>query len=127
MGKSKIKKAKTFNRSILSFCFLAYVRKYGQLHNPRDAHLPMRVMIRMLAATYAESVISMPILLSGEDRGPMLKGTTYMVRPDWSEVNGQLAIQPFMQPLNSLSSSFFFCSLSTQLLVGPESFWTDIR
>ncbi len=42
----------------------------------------MRVITRMLAATYDESVISMPILEKDEEIGPMLKGTTYMVRPE---------------------------------------------
>ena len=42
---------------------------------------PMRVMMRMLATTYAESVSWMPILESGEPIGPMLNGTTYIVRP----------------------------------------------
>lgn len=41
----------------------------------------MRVMVRMETATYAESVISTPSAESGEPRGPMQKGTTYIVRP----------------------------------------------
>lgn len=43
--------------------------------------VPIRVMMRMLATTYGESVSSMPIFDRGEPRGPMLNGVTYMVRP----------------------------------------------
>ena len=35
----------------------------------------------MLTATYGESVISTPMYERGEPSGPMLNGTTYMVRP----------------------------------------------
>ena len=38
-------------------------------------------MIRMLTATYGESVISTPIWASGEPIGPIEKGITYIVRP----------------------------------------------
>ena len=41
----------------------------------------MRVMIRMLTTTYAESVISTPSCEIVPPSGPMLNGTTYMVRP----------------------------------------------
>ena len=42
---------------------------------------PMRVMMRMLAATYAESVSWIPILDNGDPTGPMLNGMTNMVLP----------------------------------------------
>lgn len=42
---------------------------------------PIRVMVRMDTATYAESVISTPIAESSEPSGPMQNGTTYIVRP----------------------------------------------
>ena len=38
-------------------------------------------MIRMLATTYGESVISTPNIGFGASSGPMQNGTTYMVRP----------------------------------------------
>ena len=41
----------------------------------------MRVMMRMLVATYALSVSCTPMCAIGEPSGPMLKGTTYIVRP----------------------------------------------
>ena len=44
----------------------------------------------------------------GEPIGPMLKGTTYMVRPR-------------MQPSKSLRKVCFMAMGSTQLLVGPAS------
>ncbi len=43
-----------------------------------SAGAPMRVMMRMLATTYGESVISTPQRDSGESIGPMQYGTTYM-------------------------------------------------
>jgi hypothetical protein len=52
---------------------------------------PMRVMMRMLTATYGLSLSSTPMWAMGEPSGPMLNGTTYIVRP-------------FMQPLNSALS-----------------------
>ena len=66
----------------------------------------MRAMMRMLTTTYGESVSCTPICDIGEPTGPMLNGSTYIVRPR-------------MQPLNS---SFSFRRISnglTQLLVGP--------
>ena len=41
----------------------------------------MRVMMRMLTATYAESVSCTPMWAMSEPSGPMLNGTTYIVRP----------------------------------------------
>ena len=63
-------------------------------------------MIRMLTTTYGESVSCTPICDIGEPTGPMLNGSTYIVRPR-------------MQPLKS---SFSFRRISngfTQLFVGP--------
>ena len=73
-----------------------------------SAPLPMRVMIRMRVATYAESVIWTPISAISDPSGPMPNGTTYIV---W----------PRMEPRNfSVSSSRISCG-SRQLLVGPAS------
>ncbi len=47
-----------------------------------------------------------PIWDMGESSGPMLKGSTYMVRP-------------LMQPLKRPRSFFFISKGSSQLLVGP--------
>jgi len=52
---------------------------------------PMRAMMRMLTTTYGESVSSTPMPDKGEPTGPMLNGSTYIVRPR-------------MQPLNSCLS-----------------------
>ena len=65
-------------------------------------------MIFMETTTYGESVISMPSWLILLPSGPMLKGTTYIVRP-------------FMQPSNSGRSVSRISAGSTQLLVGPAS------
>src|SRR5881392_3346569 len=62
----------------------------------------------MLTATYGESVTSTPMYDRGEPSGPMLKGTTYMVRPR-------------MQPRYSSSSFARISAGSFQLLVGPAS------
>ena len=62
----------------------------------------------MLTATYGESVISTPMYERGEPSGPMLNGTTYMVRPR-------------MEPRNSSSSLPRISAGSFQLLVGPAS------
>ena len=47
----------------------------------RAPRWPMRVMIRMLTTTYGESDSSTPMCAIGEPSGPMLNGTTYIVRP----------------------------------------------
>jgi hypothetical protein len=62
----------------------------------------------MLTATYGESVISTPMYDSGEPNGPMLNGTTYIVRPR-------------MEPRNSFSRRARISAGSSQLLVGPAS------
>ena len=51
----------------------------------------MRVMIRMLTATYGESVSWTPMCAIGEPSGPIENGTTYIVRPfiDAAEEAGQ--------------------------------------
>ena len=43
--------------------------------------LPIRVMVRMLTATYGESVSCTPMWAIGEPSGPMENGTTNIVRP----------------------------------------------
>ena len=68
----------------------------------------MRVMIRMEAATYAESVSWTPISAIGEPSGPMLNGTTYIV---W----------PRIAPRNFSVSSSRISAGSRQWLVGPAS------
>jgi len=72
------------------------------------AAAPIRVMIRIETATYAESVSWTPMCEIGEPSGPIENGTTYMVRPR-------------MQPVKSLSSTSRISSGSRQLLVGPAS------
>jgi hypothetical protein len=73
-----------------------------------NAAAPMRVMMRMLATTYGESVISTPQRASGESIGPMQYGMTYIVRPR-------------MQPANN--ASIFACASAgdIQWLFGPAS------
>ena len=73
-----------------------------------SAAAPMRVMMRMFATTYGESVISTPQRESGESIGPMQYGITYSVRPR-------------MQPANS--ASIFACASAgaIQWLLGPAS------
>ena len=69
---------------------------------------PIRAMILMLATTYGESVSCTPICAIGEPTGPMLNGSTYMVRPR-------------IAPLN-ISRSFLRMSCGfIQLLVGPAA------
>src|SRR5436190_7429412 len=68
----------------------------------------MRVMIRILTATYAESVNCTPTWLLSEPSGPIEKGTTYIVRP-------------FIEPSNSSLSTSRISVGSRQLFVGPAS------
>ena len=67
---------------------------------------PIRAMMRMLTTTYGESVSCTPICDIGDPTGPMLYGSTYMVRP---------RIQPSNRPL----SFFRISNGGNQLLVGP--------
>ena len=69
---------------------------------------PIRVMIFMFTATYAESVISTPIWAIGEPSGPMLNGITYIVRPR-------------IDPANRSPRIDFISAGSIQLFVGPAS------
>src|SRR4051812_13452527 len=69
---------------------------------------PMRVMIRMLTATYGESVSSIPMWAMGLPSGPIENGTTYIVRPR-------------IEPSKSLRSVSFISAGAFQLLVGPAS------
>jgi hypothetical protein len=66
----------------------------------------MRAMMRMFTTTYGESVSCTPICDIGEPTGPMLKASTYIVRPR-------------MQPLKSLRSFSFISKGFIQLFVGP--------
>src|SRR5688572_29767074 len=68
----------------------------------------MRAMMRMFTTTYGESVSCTPICDMGEPMGPMLNGSTYMVRPA-------------MQPLNRAFSVFRISKGFTQLFVGPAA------
>src|SRR5471030_1062971 len=70
--------------------------------------LPMRVMMRILTATYGESDSSTPMWAIGEPSGPIENGTTYIVRPTMQPSN-----RPFRVPRISVGS--------VQLLVGPAS------
>src|SRR3569832_1185042 len=71
-----------------------------------NTNVPMRAMIRMFTTTYGESVISTPICDIGDPIGPMLNGSTYIVRPR-------------MQPSNNPFSFRRIEYGSSQLLVGP--------
>ena len=62
----------------------------------RAPRVPMRVMIRMLTATYGESVSSTPMCAIGEPSGPMQNGMTYIVRP---------RMQPSKSAVEALPSS----------------------
>src|ERR1700730_5754346 len=73
-----------------------------------SAPWPMRVMIRMLTATYVESVSCTPTWLLSDPSGPIENGTTYIVRPR-------------IAPANSSPSSSLISEGSRQLLVGPAS------
>src|SRR5688572_8348916 len=76
--------------------------------NASMALAPTRVMMCMFTTTYSLSVICTPILESGDPKGPMQKGMTYMVLP-------------FMLPFNKPFSIVFISAGSIQLLVGPAS------
>ena len=65
-------------------------------------------MIFMLTTAYGESVICTPSWAMGEPSGPMLNGTTYIVRP---------AIDPANRPRRIRIITLG----SIQLLVGPAS------
>src|SRR5258706_14786108 len=69
---------------------------------------PIRAMIRMLTTTYGESVSCTPICDIALPTGPMLYGSTYIVRP-------------FMHPLNRAFSVRRISNGFTQLLVGPAA------
>jgi hypothetical protein len=73
---------------------------------------PMRVMMRMLTATYGLSLSSTPMCAIGEPSGPMLNGTTYIVRP---------RMQPLNSALSPVCSSSRISAGAIQLLVGPAS------
>ena len=62
----------------------------------------------MLTTTYGESVSCTPIRDIGEPIGPMLKGSTYIVRPR-------------IEPPNSSFSLRRIWKGSSQLLVGPAA------
>src|ERR1700693_4823240 len=68
----------------------------------------MRVMMRILTATYAESDSSTPMCAIGESSGPIENGITYIVRP---------RMLPDISPLMVRRIS----AGSVQLLVGPAS------
>ncbi len=68
----------------------------------------MRVMIRMLTATYVESVSCTPTWLLSEPSGPIENGTTYIVRPR-------------IEPANSSVRASRISPGSRQLFVGPAS------
>src|SRR5215204_3535314 len=80
--------------------------RFSSLSIWRKTGSPMRAMIRMLTTTYGESVSCTPICDIGDSIGPMLKGSTYMVRP-------------CMQPLNKAFNFFRMVNGFTQLFVGP--------
>ena len=73
-----------------------------------SAGRPMRVMIRIEAATYGESVSCTPMCAMRDPRGPIENGTTYIVRP-------------FIAPRKRSVSVARISAGSAQLLVGPAS------
>src|SRR5437867_8064358 len=64
-------------------CRLLLEKKKSKSPSPSTSRTlrPMRVMSFMFTATYAESEISTPMCAMGEPSGPMLHGTTYILRP----------------------------------------------
>jgi hypothetical protein len=76
--------------------------------NTSKAPRPMRVMIRMLTATYGESVSWTPMWAIGDPNGPIENGTTYMVRP-------------LIEPRNRSVRVARISAGSRQWLVGPAS------
>src|SRR6185437_3729782 len=80
--------------------------RFTSLSISRNTFSPMRVMMRMLTTTYAESVSCTPICDAGESIGPIQNGKTYIVRPR-------------MQPSNRPFSLRRIENGSSQLLVGP--------
>src|SRR6185295_20107756 len=68
----------------------------------------MRAMMRMFTTAYGESVSCTPICDIGDVTGPMLNGSTYIVRP-------------FMHPLKSPFRVFRISKGLTQLFVGPAA------
>src|SRR5688500_9937563 len=72
------------------------------------ALVPMRVMICILTAAYAESVNCTPNCEIGDPIGPMQNGTTYIVRPR-------------IQPSNFFFRMAFISVGAIQLFVGPAS------
>ena len=73
---------------------------------------PMRVMVRMLMATYGLSDSSTPMCEMCEPIGPIENGTTYRVRP---------FIAPRNRALSPVCSSARMSAGAIQLLVGPAS------
>ncbi len=53
----------------------------------------MRAIMRIFATTYGESVSSTPTRDIGESSGPMLNGSTYMVRPRIAFRNRPLSVR----------------------------------
>lgn len=79
---------------------------------------PMRVMIRMLATTYGESVSSTPIFESGEPTGPMLNGITYIVRPTAKKIKW------FVSCVQSQLKFFFLTCFFLVLFWKHKMSWT---
>src|SRR5271168_9584 len=80
--------------------------RFSSLSISLNTWRPMRAMMRMFTTTYGESVSCTPICDMGDPMGPMLNGSTYMVRPR-------------MHPLNSFFRVLRISYGFTQLLVGP--------
>ena len=58
---------------------------------------PMRAMMRMLTTTYGESVSCTPICDIGEPIGPMLNGSTYIVRPRMQPLNSSFSLRAHLE------------------------------
>src|SRR6478609_371855 len=74
----------------------------------RKTSFPILAMIRMLTTAYGESVSCTPICDIGDPTGPILKASTYIVRP-------------CMHPSKRRFSVLRISNGSTQLLVGPAA------
>ena len=72
----------------------------------------MRVIVRMLTATYGLSVSSTPMCEMCEPSGPMENGTTYRRRP---------RMLPRNSALEPVCSNSRISAGAIQLLVGPAS------
>ena len=82
--------------------------RFSSLSISANTGAPIRAMMRMFTTTYGESVSCTPIPDIGEPIGPMLNGSTYIVRPR-------------IAPRKSCFSLRRITYGSSQLFVGPAA------